>query len=38
MYCIGFAAVEIVDAEFVVVADAVGQGAFELWVEELGTW
>jgi hypothetical protein len=28
-----FSTVEIVDAEFVVIADAFGKGAFELWVE-----
>ena len=30
-----FAPVEIIDAEFVVVADAVGQGAVEFWIESL---
>ena len=28
--------VKIIDAEFIVVADAIGQSAFELWVQEWG--
>ncbi len=32
-FCVSLAAVEIVNAEFVVVADTVGEGAFELRVE-----
>jgi hypothetical protein len=30
---VGLAAVEIVDAEFVVIADAFSEGAAELWIE-----
>ncbi len=37
-YCIGFAAIEIVNAEFVIVADAVGKGAFESRIKSWGHW